>query len=177
MSWIQTYTGKKFDLFRCVAEDVCIEDIAHALSMQCRFVGHCKKFYSVAEHSVWVSRLCQPENAMWGLLHDAAEAYLGDVSRPLKQNETMIAYRNAEAKVMELVCRRFGLFLEEPKDVKLADSSMLAFEARNLFRTPPVDDWDRQYPILSDNQRVEGWLPGDAEVWFIDRYYEIKKGS
>src|SRR5689334_14267678 len=86
--WIRTYTGRKFYLFDSGPEDVEIEDIAHALSMQCRYNGHVQRFYSVAEHSCYVSAIVAAEMgnakydinvALWALLHDASEAYLGDV--------------------------------------------------------------------------------------------------
>jgi len=82
--WIQTYTGKKFWAFDAAIADICIEDIAHALAMRCRFGCHCKEFYSVAQHSVIVSHHLPPELKLWGLLHDATEAYLPDVPRPQK---------------------------------------------------------------------------------------------
>lgn len=84
MSWIQTFTGKKVFPFAMTPDQVCIEDIAHALALKCRFTGHCKRFYSIAEHSVRVSWLVRPEVQLAALLHDAAEAYLPDFARPLK---------------------------------------------------------------------------------------------
>jgi hypothetical protein len=80
---MQTYTGKLIDLANFSEEDVRLPDISHALSLISRFTGHSKCPYSVAQHSVMVSRLTLPENALWGLLHDASEAYLGDVATPL----------------------------------------------------------------------------------------------
>ena len=71
--WIQTYTGKQYAYFECGPEQICIEDIARALSNLCRFTGHCKKFYSVAQHSVLVSH--RTKNPFLGLMHDADEAY------------------------------------------------------------------------------------------------------
>src|SRR5579885_2784587 len=82
--WIQTYCGVAFYPLDPRPEEILIEDIAHALSMLCRFTGHVKRFYSVAQHCVYVSHRCDPKDALWGLLHDAAEAYLNDISRPVK---------------------------------------------------------------------------------------------
>src|ERR1017187_10636100 len=76
---ITTFSGIHFWPLLPNPADIRIEDIAHALSNQCRFAGHAREFYSVAEHSVRVSQLCPPEDALWGLLHDASEAYLTDV--------------------------------------------------------------------------------------------------
>lgn len=85
MTIINTFSGIEFDLLNPNPNDIDIEDIAHELSMLCRFNGHCKEFYSVAEHSVYVSYEIDEEFALIGLLHDAAEAYLGDVPTPLKK--------------------------------------------------------------------------------------------
>ncbi|MFG0247924.1 MAG: phosphohydrolase, partial [Phycisphaeraceae bacterium JB051] len=79
MSWIQTYTGKAFYPLREDPGIIDIRDIAHALSLQCRFNGHCSDFYSVAQHSVHVSEVVPQAFALWGLLHDAAEAYMSDL--------------------------------------------------------------------------------------------------
>src|ERR1700691_1787676 len=81
--YIETFTGKTFSFLAPQPEDICIEDIAHATSMLCRFTGHCKYFYSVAEHCVAVSRLCSVRNDIAGLLHDSAEAYVNDMNSPL----------------------------------------------------------------------------------------------
>jgi len=77
MSWIQTFTGRRFRPRNPAPDDFDIRDVAHALSLLCRFNGHCRVFYSVAEHSVRVSRICPPPAALWGLLHDLGEAYIG----------------------------------------------------------------------------------------------------
>jgi uncharacterized protein len=102
--WIQTYTGKQFWPLSPLPEDIVIEDIAHALSMQCRFGGHVRTFYSVAQHSVHVSLLVEPQYALWGLLHDAAEAYLVDLPRPIKKfSEMGLLYQEIEAAGLD--CR------------------------------------------------------------------------
>lgn len=85
-SWIQTFSGRQFFPLEPRVEDVCIEDIAHGLSNLCRYAGHCECFYSVAQHCLLVSRVVPREHALRGLLHDASEAYLIDVPRPIKHS-------------------------------------------------------------------------------------------
>src|SRR4051812_44303587 len=102
---IQTYSGKQFFPMRPIGGDIDIEDIAHALSNQCRFSGHCQRFYSVAEHSLRVAELVTPQHKLWALLHDASEAYLVDLPTPIKR--TLEEYRNAENRVMKAICRAF----------------------------------------------------------------------
>ena len=136
--WIQTYTGRKFVLTDPRPEDVCIEDIAHSLSLQCRFNGHCIDHYSVAEHSHRVSGIVPPEHALAGLLHDAAEAYIGDMVKPLKM--MMPAFREVEREIMMAVCCAFEIAWPIAECVKKADCIMLATEARDLMAMPP-DDW------------------------------------
>src|SRR5207248_1661023 len=91
------------------AEDICIEDIAHGLAMTCRYGGQCLRFYSVSEHSVLVSRLVAPEFAREALLHDASEAYIGDMIRPLKYQPEMAEFLRAESAIEHCVADRFGL--------------------------------------------------------------------
>lgn len=162
-AWIQTFTGRAFYPLDPRPEDINLLDIAHALSMQCRFTGHLRRFYSVAEHccrvSVMVKRLGgTTEEALWGLLHDASEAYLVDVARPVKHTPLMQGYRDAEAGVTKAICQRFGLPPEEPSAVKTADKVMLAIEARDLLG-PLRPGWERwnaylvyaaNYPAISD---------------------------
>src|SRR4051812_30250690 len=81
-NWMQTFTGRQFWPVDPRADEIAIEDIARALAMTCRFGGHVRFHYSVAQHSFLVSLVCSPEHALWGLLHDASEAYLGDVVWP-----------------------------------------------------------------------------------------------
>jgi hypothetical protein len=128
-------------------EDVSIEDIAHHLSLLCRFGGACRRFYCVAQHSVLVSRACDPADALWGLLHDASEAYLVDVPRPIKIH--LALYRDIEALVQRVICERFGLPIEEPQSVTLADNVLLATEARDLMSRPSVS-WGQMAEPLKE---------------------------
>lgn len=141
--WIQVYSGAPFWPLDPRPEEIEINDIAWALSMQCRFAGHVKNFYSVAEHSVHVASLLEPHDALWGLLHDATEAYLTDLVQPLKVD--MPQYRAIEDRLMECVAERFGLQLPVPESVKRADRQML-FNERDVLLNPAKRQWDMQRP-------------------------------
>jgi uncharacterized protein len=163
MSWIQTFTGKKFYPFAPKVEDVCIEDIAHALSMLCRFGGHVNEFYSVADHSIRVALECNPEYRLLGLLHDASEAYLVDVPRPIK--EQMHLYREVEKAVQMVICERFNLPLVWPDLIHEIDKRMLLTEARQLghgntwseylTKAKPFDRFD---PVRSQSEAKREFL-------------------
>lgn len=168
--WIQTHSGRRFNPTNPNPDAIVIQDIAHSLSMQCRFSGHSKKFYSVAQHSVYVSHICNDEDALWGLLHDASEAYLVDVPRPLKRSGLIPGYIQAEAKMQEAVCQRFGLPLKEPPSVKKADTKLLATEARDLM-APLHPDWVQ--PVSPLPFTIESWEPQKAKDMFMQRFFEL----
>ncbi len=134
-NWIATYSGKRFYPLDARPEDIDVNDIIHALSNLSRFGGHTINFYSVAQHSVLVSLMCPEEDALWGLLHDASEAYLIDVPSPLKKCPEFVFYRQAEKKLMDVICGVFKLPSDEPPSVKLVDKRILATEARDLTMT------------------------------------------
>lgn len=172
-AWIRTFSGGRFYVLEPRAEDVRIEDIAHALSMQCRFTGHSNRFYSVAEHSVWVSRRCDPADALWGLLHDASEAYIGDMSAPLKHQPEMSRFRTTEKRIMAAVAEKFGLAAKEPDSVRTADRRMLLTEARDLGLD--VGDWYAGYaPFPSP---VFCLIPQSAEALFLERFRELTSSA
>lgn len=129
---IRTIAGDLFWPLEAQLQEISIDVIAHALSQINRFTGHTREPYSVAQHSVMVSRLCPKEFALWGLLHDAAEAFLGDVSRPLKHQAFMDGYRQAEDRLQRLIFDRFGLIGPVPAEVKAADDGALHAELRDL---------------------------------------------
>lgn len=167
--WIETFSGKRFFPLEPRPEDVCIEDIAHALSMQCRFGGHTRHFHSVAYHSLIVSFHCKQENALWGLLHDAAEAYLVDVPRPVKYSVEMEGYRAAEVAIMACVCQKFDLPLVEPADVHEADNAVLLAEKRDLMGKLAWAGTTAK-PIPNRILLVEPFL---AKEYFLKRYKEL----
>ena len=137
MDWIQTYTGRMVRPLTPSPEDFDIRDIAHSLSMLCRFNGHCLRFYSVAEHSVRVSRILPEPLRLWGLLHDAGEAYVTDLPRPVKGQ--LPQFRELEDRILEQVAQTFGLSWPMPEPVKAADNTLLATEARDLMAPAPAD--------------------------------------
>ena len=137
---VQTYSGVLFDVLNPRAEDVRLEDIAHALANQCRYSGATRRHYSVAEHSIWVSLLVPPEFAKVALLHDASEAYLVDFPRPLKHLPEFAFYRELEARVERAVGQRFGFF-GTPVEVQRADVEALAMECRQLMLWEQAREW------------------------------------
>lgn len=167
-TWMQTYTGRRFFPLRPRVEDVDIADIAHALSLQCRYNGHCERHYSVAEHCVLVSHAVPPEHALAGLLHDATEAYVGDMVRPLKLQ--MPEYRAIEDEVMDVIAKKFGISPHLAKEVKEVDSRILLDERAALF-TAPAGDWH----VAGDPLGVEisAWSPGRAEEEYLTRFMHL----
>jgi hypothetical protein len=170
MSWIQTFTGRKFYSVEPRAEDIDVRDIAHSLANLCRFNGHCLRYYSVAEHSVRVSRVLPSRLSLWGLLHDAGEAYLTDLPRPVKQ--FLPQFTELEDRVLFRVAERFGLSWPMPAEVKHADNVLLATEARDLM-APPPEPWNLGVEPLVE--RIEPMLPPEAERWFLDEFERLTR--
>lgn len=131
--WIQTISGARVNLPTPKPEQIDIYDIAYALSMKCRFNGQCNQFYSVADHSLRVSSLLPIELALGGLLHDANEAYLPDIPRPVK--ELVPEYKKVENLTELAIFKKFGinLGLQDMIRIKIADNLMLATEGRDLM--------------------------------------------
>ncbi len=166
--WIQTFTGRAVWPLDPRPGDICAVDIAHALANLCRFTGHCRAFYSVAEHSINVSHRVPQEDALWGLLHDAAEAYLCDLPAPLKRLPEFAFYREAEAWLMAAICERFGLPSQQPASVTEADARMLATEARDLMAPPPMR-WELEAAPYSFTMSAP-LKPGAAETSWLGRF-------
>lgn len=173
-TWIQIYSGKKFFPLDPNENDLNIEDIAHALSNQCRFAGHVREFYSVAQHSVLVSLDCCPENALAGLLHDASEAYLVDLPRPLKQSGGFEFYNEAERNLMAAIERKFGLTGHCWQSIHESDMRVFAAECRDLMSPlHPEFDVGGFAPI---DDRIEPLTPKEAKQLFLLRYNELTDG-
>ena len=173
--FIETYTGKKFYFTDPEPDMIDIRDIAHSLSLQCRFMGHAETFYSVAEHSVAVSCIVDKENALVALLHDAAEAYLSDIPRPIKNLFPM--YRALEYKISLAIFNKFNIeFLDDDetyKDIKDADNTQLKTEAKYLLSSQGTD-WIGDYPTKGRKGKVPNCLaPIHAEALFLRSFEEI----
>ncbi|WNZ80277.1 phosphohydrolase [Pseudomonas sp. P105] len=166
MNWILTHTGKRFDLFEPDADMIDPRDIAHSLAHLCRFNGHTREFYSVAQHSCLVADLVPTEHKLAALLHDATEAYLGDMTRPLK--EWMPYYRGFEDVIRGRVCERFGLEIVLPASVRQADLIALATERRDLMPPDPAT-WDCLAGVEPAAERIRPWPPTEARLTYHQR--------
>jgi len=182
-SCIRTFTGRYFDVLNPKAEDICIEDIAHALANQCRFTGHTRVFYSVAEHSVRASKLVPAYEALSALLHDSTEAYLVDLARPVKHHTPIgPVFRSMEHRIWLAIAEKFALPVELSLDIHRADNIMLATEKRDLMTHNGGDDAYLTTHVLGDNiQPLEDHIipvamPFQAADMFLQRYRALTGG-
>lgn len=169
--WFVTFEGMKFYRLDPRPEDICIEDIAHALSHVCRFGGHSRKFYSVAQHSVLVSDLCHVATFQ-GLMHDATEAYCGDMVRPLKYS--LPHYRVIEQRIWEAICERFQIPKTMHPEVKRADNTVLMTERRDIC-TPSNHRWSLQDEFPPMEAVIEPWSPIEAKLMFMERFEFLRQ--
>jgi hypothetical protein len=170
VSRVRTLSGSLFDVVNPRAEAIRIDDIAASLAKLCRFNGHCRPFYSVADHSIRVSEACEERDALWGLLHDASEAYLGDMVSPIKQLGELAQYRELHFRVQSAVLARFGLGWPQPASVGHTDLEAAATEMRDLTggdRSHLPEPWP-------DTIHPRGIA--EAEVAFLDRFAKLTGG-
>ncbi len=177
-SWMGTVSGRRFYPLTPSAEDVDIRDIVRGLSMSCRYGGQVRAFYSVAEHSVHVSERVSPEYALEALLHDAAEAYIGDMVRPLKHQPEMAAFRRAEAAIEAAIFEAFNVFPtpESRADVKEIDDRIIVDEVKHLVGNPEMYLQTGALMGLKPlNVQLQYWSPVDAEKAFMERFAELTR--
>jgi uncharacterized protein len=169
--WIATYTGKKFVPLDPRVEDIDIRDIAHALANVCRFSGHVSSFYSVAQHSVLAAEYASPDNRLGALLHDASEAYICDMSRPVKHDPAMQAYRDAEKRLMGVIEERFSVSCDQP-EIHDIDNRLLFTERRDLMPTSPEwgGRWGDKHPYP---EVITPWTPIQAKTAFLEMFYQL----
>jgi len=181
--WIQTFSGRQYWPLDPRPEDVDVQDIAHHLSNLCRFTGACKRYYSVAEHSVHVSYLVPSRLALVGLLHDASEAYCNDIARPVKLN--IQGYAEIEGLNQATICEALNVPCVTPEDAKLikwADNAILVAERDALMVRPRDESLHWTFPDVPEDLqrraheqlgRSPGWIPALARLRFLRRYDEL----
>lgn len=161
--------GVFFDLLRPHEMKFDIEAIANSLSNICRYTGHVNRFYSVAEHCVLVSKAVPERYALEGLLHDASEAYVGDVSSPLKR--LLPDYRKIEDNVQDALAKTFGLVYPFPKEIHDADKRLYWAERATI--APGPDKLWHQDLRASRKVTPAGMTPLMAKRYFLSRYKEL----
>jgi len=168
--WQQTFTNEIVEMTQLNLNAINITDIAHALSMQCRFAGHIPEFYSVAEHSYWVSVLVPEKLAMWGLMHDSAEAYITDI--PTYVKESVPGIKKLEDYLLSCIAIAFRMSrLTIPPEVKKVDLRVLMTE-KEQFYSMHVRDWGidaKPYDFI----QLPCWSPEEAEAKFLLRFKEL----
>lgn len=188
--WIQTHSGVQFFPLDPRPEDIHLTDIVHSLAQQVRYTGHAPEPYTIAQHSVAVSKRAadlvslrggsfieRQRAARWGLLHDATEAYLVDVPRPIKPH--LVGYREIEDALMAVIVERFGLAKEEPPEIKMADNDVLVTEASFFFpeerRPAPwgvlgkITNPDDVWPVLGRRSAAEAFWERAALLGFVTK--------
>jgi len=167
---ITTFSGKMVDPFNPDPEQICLSDIAQSLSLQVRFCGHINDFLSVAQHCVMVSDMCETElGKKWGLLHDASEAYISDVPRPLKQHLSL--FREVEERLFRAIAERFKLDYPMPDEVAFYDYVSLHMESRDFMPNGACVPKPEGYEVPST--RLAVWEPKDAKERFRQKCWEL----
>lgn len=176
--FIQTHTGRQFHFDRPMEHDYSIEDIAQALSNNCRYTGHTKRFYSVAEHCWHASHLVPHRLALNALLHDASEVYLHDLPSPLKwwlREKQFLAFDQLTAQIDAGIQAHFGL-IETAMDhetIKRWDRRLLVTEAYQLMPDLSVYLREDDEPRLS--LAVGRWNPVEAKGKFLQRFFALTR--
>lgn len=159
---IRTFTGLYVNPLALTLEDIEIVDIAHQLSNECRYIGACPKFYSVAQHSVLVSELFwEPKLALAGLLHDASEAYLKDMPSPVKHAPEMAFYRKCELNALTCIFKRFGLDMAWLNQIKWADDLLFKQEVASWWGAP-------------EDKAITPWSPEGAKKQFLTAFTKYR---
>ncbi|MCF8011808.1 MAG: phosphohydrolase [Clostridiales bacterium] len=175
--WIETFTGRRFWPLAPRSEDVVVEDIAHALSMLCRYNGQCRFFYSVGQHSLLCSELAQKQRsgirlALLMLLHDASEAYVSDVTSPIKP--FLNNFEEIENRVQKVIWKAFSI--KEPDEIEIhkmkeIDLTLLTTEAETLM---PFNNWNLPYSS-TDKITISERVSSDIKTSFIKEFFKLKK--
>lgn len=168
--WMQTHSGKQFWPLDPRPDEIDINDVANALSKLCRYGGHCLRFYSVAEHCVHVANAASPELALTALLHDASEAYLSDVIRPIKP--FLKEYLEIEARLERAISDRFNTPCPMLDEIKKIDNAMLWTEMLQNMADPPEpwSKWLTEAPVVVT---LQFWSPDEAAAKYLESFYKF----
>lgn len=160
---LNTYSGKLLDFANPKPESIDIIDIAHSLANQCRFSGHIQSFYSVAEHSCKVAEMVPQKYKLAALLHDAAEAYITDIPRPLKY---FLAGKivKLENKILKLIAEKYGFDFPIHKKVWQADDKMLEYEWQYMVKTKALN-------------KIAYMTPDEAKMQFLIDFHKYSEIS
>jgi len=166
--WIQTISGKQFNFSNIEPEAICLEDIAHSLSNICRFNGHTKSFYSVAEHCVVMSYLVPAEAQAGALMHDAGEAYIGDISTPLKNLAPALC--DIENRILVTVLQKYSIDYAAHRGLlKEADLRMLETERLQLMANYLIENWECTRGVEAFDVGLPCWSQSEAKAQFLQR--------
>jgi hypothetical protein len=174
---IRTAAGRPFSFIDPDSTPLSIEVMAHALSNICRFTGHCREFYSVAQHSVLTSFIVPPQHAMQALGHDLGESVMNDISSPLKR--LLPDYKVIEDRCERSIWRSLGLPEVLPPEVKHADAVAYVTERRDLMPEDDPEAWGDEVPDISIShlppleERIVPWSPSVSRIRFLHRYYML----
>lgn len=174
--YIRTYSGAKFHFDRLDENEYRPEDIAHALSMNCRWTGHVRRFYSVAQHCCLASYEAPEGEELAALLHDASEAYVHDTPSPLKwylADHDFTAFSDLEKGVDKAIFKAFRLPYPRNPVIKHIDVRLLATESRDLM----PEGEERMYMAEPYPWHIEPWSPQEAERQYIKRMCELTSGE
>ncbi len=175
-AWMETYTGQKFHLDNeeLNPDEIHLEDIAYSLSMQCRYTGHTRGFYSVAEHSIHITDQLKLRGEslavqFTGLLHDAAEAYIGDLARPVKV--MLPAFKALEDRIDVALAKRFNVIFPFPPVIKDLDVRIIKDErAQCMGDSGNVWGTDMFEPL---GVTIQFWTPAKARAKFLGRFHDL----
>lgn len=174
-AWIGTFSGRRFHLLDPQPSEIDIFDIAHSLSQQCRYTGHTRFHYSIAQHSVYVAQLVPNEKKMAALLHDASEAYLSDVSRPVKRYTPIgKVYKEVEDRIQSVINKVFSVANTEDPAIKLVDRQLMWAEILQLM--PQQQDFSEKWGTPDPAPiKINSASPEDAEASFL-YHFEVYGG-
>jgi hypothetical protein len=175
---IMTFTGRLVDPFNMAESDICIFDIAASLSKQCRFIGHTDIFYSVGLHCINTSMIVSPENAMQALFHDASEAYLHDLAKPIKDRPEFGFYRHAEYMLQRTIYRKLGLSEIDKEEARTADFDMFCVEADLFMKKSKHWILPDRTRVLEEKDVTTCEMNSDSVCrFFIKRFLELARGK